>query len=477
MTVHNSSVVTRFPPSPTGYLHIGGARTALFSWLFAKKHKGKFVLRIEDTDLERSTEESVQAIFDGMNWLDLPHDDGPYYQTQRFDRYKAVIEQLLAEGKAYRCTVPKAVLDAQREEQIKNKQAPRYNGHCRDMNIPADCGEPFVVRFKNPLEGDVVFDDAVKGQISISNTELDDLIIARSDGTPTYNLTVVVDDIDMGMTHIIRGDDHVNNTPRQINLYKALGAKLPIFAHVPMILGEDGKRLSKRHGAVGVMQYYEEGYLPEALLNYLVRLGWSNGDQEIFSRDEMIEAFSLEGINKSASTFNPEKLLWLNQHYIKTGDPKRIGTLLADYAQKQGFDLSNGPAPEAFVSAFSERVSTMVEMASQAKPYYTDFDEYDAKAEKRHFKPTCIEALETLKAKYDALDNWQGEILHTIVQDTANELDIGMGKVGVPLRVAVCGVASSPAIDVTLELMGRDRTLARLEKAIAYLMDKRDKSA
>ena len=307
--------VTRFPPSPTGYLHIGGARTAFYSWLHAKQNNGKFVLRIEDTDLERSTQESVQAILDGMEWLELDYDEGPYYQTKRFDRYKEVVQQLLDSGHAYYCYCSKEEVDAMREEQRAKGLKPRYDGTWRNRTDSVEGVDP-VVRFKNPLDGDVIIEDLVKGNIVISNTELDDLIIARSDGVPTYNLTVVVDDLDMGMTHVIRGDDHINNTPRQINIMRALGAEPPKFAHVPMILGEDGKRLSKRHGAVGVMQYRDEGFLPEALLNYLVRLGWSHGDQELFSRAELLDLFRIEDVNRAPSTFNPEKLLWINHETI-----------------------------------------------------------------------------------------------------------------------------------------------------------------
>ena len=305
---------TRFAPSPTGYLHIGGARTALFCWLFSKKMGGKFILRIEDTDRERSTDASVKAILDAMDWLKLDYDEGPFYQTHRFERYQEIIEQLLRTGQAYYCECSKQRLKALRTEQMANKQKPRYDGCCRNKGLSPDTHDNLVVRFRNPQQGQVVFKDLVKGSISVSNEEMDDLIIQRTDGTPTYNLTVVVDDMDMNITHVVRGDDHVNNTPRQINILKALDADIPHYAHVPMILGDDGKRLSKRHGAMSVMQYYEDGFLPDALLNYLVRLGWSHGDQEIFSREELQQLFSLEGINRAASTFNSEKLLWLNQH-------------------------------------------------------------------------------------------------------------------------------------------------------------------
>jgi len=334
------TVKTRFAPSPTGYLHIGGVRTALYSWLHAQQNQGKFVLRIEDTDRERSTPESVDAILEGMKWIGLDYDEGPIFQTDRFDRYAEVIQQLLDQGDAYHCYCSREELDEMREKQRANKEKPRYNGKCRHLTEAPE-GRESVIRFKNPLEGDVVIDDLIKGKIVINNRELDDLIIARSDGTPTYNLTVVVDDLDMGMTHIIRGDDHVNNTPRQINMMKALGATIPKFAHAPMILGDDGKRLSKRHGAVGVMQYRDDGYFPQAVLNYLLRLGWSHGDQEIFSRDEMIELFKIEDVNGAPSTFNTKKLIWLNEQYIKTLPVDEIITHLQWHLDNQKLSLSN----------------------------------------------------------------------------------------------------------------------------------------
>jgi glutamyl-tRNA synthetase len=462
------AVVTRFAPSPTGYLHIGGARTALYSWLFARQQGGQFVLRIEDTDRERSTEESVQAIFDGMQWLGLAHDEGPFFQTQRFDRYRAVVQQLLDAGLAYHCYCTKEELEALREQQWANKEKPRYNGKCRDGAEPREGVEP-VVRFRNPLEGNVVWQDAIKGEISIANTELDDLIIARADGTPTYNLTVVVDDIDMGMTHVVRGDDHINNTPRQINIYQALGAEPPVFAHVPMILGEDGSRLSKRHGAVGVMQYRDDGYLPEAVLNYLVRLGWSHGDQEIFSIEEMIQHFRLENVNRAPSTFNTEKLLWLNQQYIKSVEMSRLLELLPFYLQQAGIDTAEGPSLEAVLSELRERANTLVALAESCRMFYQDFDEYNAGAAKKHLKVSAAEPLTMLKEKLAALANWEAEAIQAVVQQTAETLELGMGKVGMPLRVAVSGSGQSPSIDITLALLGQQRALARIDQALAYV--------
>jgi len=462
------TIRTRFAPSPTGYLHVGGARTALFSWLYARKNNGKFILRIEDTDLERSTQESVDAILQGMDWLGLTYDEGPFYQTQHFDRYKEVIQQLLHQGDAYRCYCSKEDLEQLREQQMANKEKPRYNGKCRHLTEPQP-GRESVVRFKNPDEGDVVIHDLVKGDIVIANKELDDLIIARTDGSPTYNLTVVVDDMDMHITHVVRGDDHVNNTPRQINILKALGADLPKYAHLPMILGSDGARLSKRHGAVSVMQFRDEGYLPEALLNYLVRLGWSHGDQEIFSIDEMIANFSLEAINVSASAFNMEKLLWLNHHYIMKGDPVHVGKHLVWHLEQRGIDPASGPNLIDVVLAQRERCKTLVEMADASLYFYQDFESYDEKAVKKNFTAGSGQVLASLHDEFSRLQIWDRDALHSVVIDLAEKLGLGLGKIAQPLRVSVCGSGVSPAIDVTLALLGKEKTLARIEKAIKYI--------
>ncbi len=462
------TIKTRFAPSPTGYLHVGGARTALFSWLYARKHGGKFVLRIEDTDLERSTQESVNAILEGMNWLGLEYDEGPFYQTERFDRYKQVIQQLLDQGDAYYCYCTKEELDALREQQMADKQKPRYNGKCRDLGHTDKQGEA-VIRFKNPLDGEVVINDLIKGPITVANRELDDLIIARSDGSPTYNLSVVVDDMDMGINVVIRGDDHINNTPRQINILKALGVEPPQYAHVPMILGDDGARLSKRHGAVSVMQYRTEGFMPEALLNYLVRLGWSHGDQEIFSVDEMIELFDLKDVNVSASTFNTEKLLWLNHQYLMNSDPAHVAHHLSWHMGELGIDPAEGPALSEVVKAQRERCKTLVEMALASRYFYQDFDSYDEKAAKKNFKQGSDEVLGRLLQRFAALPEWEGEKLHQIVLDTAEEMELKLGKVAQPLRVAVSGTSVSPAIDVTLSLLGREKTLSRIERAIKFI--------
>ena len=457
--------VTRFPPSPTGYLHIGGARTALYSWLHAKQNNGKFVLRIEDTDLERSTQESVQAILDGMEWLELDYDEGPYYQTKRFDRYKEVVQQLLDEGHAYHCYCSKEELDAMREEQRAKGLKPRYDGRYRNRSEPVAGVEP-VVRFKNPLDGDVIIEDLVKGNIVISNTELDDLIIARSDGVPTYNLTVVVDDLDMGMTHVIRGDDHINNTPRQINIMRALGAEPPKFAHVPMILGEDGKRLSKRHGAVGVMQYRDEGFLPEALLNYLVRLGWSHGDQEIFSRDDLLELFKIEDVNRAASTFNPEKLLWINHETIKSLSGESL-LKKADWHFKQvGIKISDTDVAEQALEIVKERTKTLVELVEQTRFFFQNVDEYDSSALKKWVKTATPEIMTEVLTRLTSITDWSAEAIHEVVQSTVDDLEIGFAKVAQPIRIAVTGSTQSPAIDQTLLVLGRETTLARIETAI-----------
>ena len=465
------TLTTRFAPSPTGYLHVGGARTALYSWLYAKKNGGDFILRIEDTDLERSTQASVDAIMDGMTWLNLEWNKGPYFQTQRFDRYKEVIQQLLDSGNAYRCYSTPEEVEAMREEARAKGEKEKYNGLWRDRtDYPED--KPFVIRFKNPLEGDVVIKDLVKGDITISNQELDDLIIARSDGTPTYNLTVVVDDWDMKVSHVVRGDDHVNNTPRQINILKALGAPLPEYAHIPMILGDDGKRLSKRHGAVSVMQYRDDGYLPEALLNYLVRLGWSHGDQEIFSREEMIELFDLTGCNRAPSAFNTDKLIWVNQHYMKTLAPSYVAEHLAWHMADQGIDTSNGPALEDIVKVQADRVKTLKEMAEISAYFYQDFTEFDATALKKHLRPVAQQPLEVVKEKLAALADWTPEAIHAQINATAEELELGMGKVGMPLRVAATGAGNSPSLDLTLALLPKEKVLARIDMALAAIAER-----
>lgn len=464
------SVVTRFAPSPTGYLHVGGARTALYSWLHAQKHNGEFVLRVEDTDRERSTDAAVQAIIDGMNWLGLEHTQGPIFQTDRFDRYTQVTQQLLTEGKAYRCYCSKERLEALREQQMADKQKPRYDGKCRRLSeSEQDQNQPHVIRFANPQEGSVSWDDAVKGTITFANQELDDLIIARTDGSPTYNFTVVVDDWDMKITQVIRGDDHVNNTPRQINIFQALGATPPEYAHVPMILGDDGKKLSKRHGAVSVMQFRDNGYLRQAVLNYLIRLGWSHGDQEIFTLEEMKSLFDIHDINRAASAFNTEKLNWLNQHYMKTLPVEEVTKELLWHIDHQQLDVSNGPAIEHLIPVFADRVNTLSELVNSIDYFYHDFGNYDEKAAKKHLRPVAKEPLMHVQSKLSELTDWQPETIQQAIDDTVSELSIGMGKVGMPLRVAVTGAGQSPNLDTTLHLIGQQRTLERIAKAIKFI--------
>ena len=453
---------SRFAPSPTGYLHIGGARTALFAWAWTKKQQGQFVLRIEDTDRERSTQASVDAILDGMSWLGLAHDEGPFYQTDRFDRYKEIIKQLLDDDKAYYCECSKERLQTLRDELTEKGEKAKYDGCCRDKKLTSG-----VVRFKNPLTGLVVFDDAVKGQISINNQELDDLIIARSDGTPTYNLTVVVDDHDMEIDTVIRGDDHINNTPRQINLYQALGWELPKFAHLPMILGSDGARLSKRHGAVSVMAYRDKGFLPEALLNYLVRLGWSHGDQEIFSLDEIVSLFELKNINKAPASFNQEKLIWLNQEYIKSASVEYLIEQLSWHLDHQGVDSSTGPELNVVVKHLQERSKTLVEMVDGMKMFYQDFTEFDEKLAKKQFKDS--ESIALLMSKLSALNDWTASAIKDQIKQVCDELDIGFGKIGQPFRLALSGNGNAGNIDIVAQLVGQKRTLSRLQMALDYI--------
>ncbi|MDH5408988.1 MAG: glutamate--tRNA ligase [Gammaproteobacteria bacterium] len=461
------TVRTRFAPSPTGYLHVGGARTALFSWLYARKHGGKFILRIEDTDLERSTQESVNAILEGMTWLGLEYDEGPFYQTHRFERYQEVITEFLQTGKAYRCNCSKERLEKLREEQMANKQKPRYDGHCRGKDVSPH--EPYVVRFLNPVDGVVSFVDEVRGKVTFQNNELDDLIIRRTDGSPTYNLSVVIDDLDMNITHVIRGDDHLNNTPRQINILQAMGHQPPVYAHVPMILGDDGARLSKRHGAVSVMQYREEGYLPEALLNYLVRLGWSHGDQEIFSLDEMIKLFDITDVNRAPSSFNTEKLQWLNQQYIKNDSPARIAHLLSVHIGELDIDPTQGPDLEQVVAMQVERAKSLLDLAQICAIFYQDFTEYDAKAAKKSMQAAAVEPLTRVREKLSELSDWSREAIHDIIHGVADELELKMGKVGMPLRFAVTGGTPSGDLDQTVFLIGQEAVLRRIDKALIYI--------
>ena len=461
------TVRTRFAPSPTGFLHIGGARTALYCWLEARRRGGQFALRIEDTDRERSTEEAVQAILDGMNWLGLTHDEGPVYQTARLERYKQVADELLEAGLAYYAYESKDEIEAMREAAYAKGEKPRYNGYYRDRNEPYRDDPNRVIRFKNPLEGTVVFEDKVKGRVEWANAELDDLVIFRSDGWPTYNFAVVVDDIDMGITEVIRGDDHVNNTPRQINIYKALGKPVPEFAHLPMILGPDGQKLSKRHGAVSVMQYRDDGFLPHALLNYLVRLGWSHGDQEIFSEQEMVNLFDIGDVNKAASRFDVTKLSWLNQHYLKTEEPAAIAPEFEWHLTQAGIDFSKGPNPADVIVALRDRVQTLKEMAERAKIWYGPITEWDDKAVAKHLQNDSAVAVLTEAKSLIADVEWKPEPIHGVIEQIAAKLELGMGKIAQPLRVAMTGTQVSPSIDHTIYLAGREVALQRIDDAIA----------
>jgi len=464
------TVKTRFAPSPTGYLHIGGARTALFSWLYARRHGGSFVLRIEDTDQERSTPEAINAILDGMAWLGLDYDEGPHYQSQRGERYAEVLDQLLASGHAYRCYCSKERLDALREDQKARKEKPGYDGRCRDLAEPPADGESHpVIRFRMPSQGSVNVDDRVRGYVSFQNSELDDLIIARADGSPTYNLVVVVDDMDMGMTHVIRGDDHLNNTARQVNLLKALDVAPPAYAHVPMILDEEGRKLSKRSGSASVMDFRDQGYLPEAVVNYLVRLGWSHGDQEIFTPEEMVAYFDIDAINQSASSLNSSKLAWLNQHYMKTLDSGYVGEHLAWHLRQLGVDTGSGPSLSALVRCQAERTKTLTEMAQNSVFFYRRPEGYEEKAARKNLKGDAAQVLATVRQRLADLDDWSADTIYATVQGTAEALGLKMGKVAQPIRVAVSGGAISPPIDATLELLGRAVALERIQAAEEWI--------
>ena len=458
---------TRFAPSPTGYLHIGGARTALFSWAYARRHGGKFILRIEDTDLERSTAQSTQAILDGMAWLGLDYDEGPFYQMQRLARYHEVAEQLLRTGKAYHCYCSREELDAMREQQRAAGMKPRYDGRWRDSKQTPPAGVKPVVRLKNPLEGEVTFNDLVKGQITVANSELDDLVLLRADGVPTYNFGVMIDDLDMNITHVIRGDDHVNNTPRQINILKALGAPLPQYAHMPMILGPDGERLSKRHGAVSVVQYREDGYLPEALINYLARLGWSHGDEEIFSREQLVEWFDFSAINRSPAKFNPEKLQWLNQQYLKTADNARLAELVRPFLEADGCNTAGQGMPNlpSVANLLKERVNTMAELADAAVYFFRPLEPAE-ELKAQHFTAEVKPVILDLRQKLAVIE-WESDAINDAIKTAAKGHGVKMPKVAMPLRVMVAGVAQTPSINAVLEILGREETLKRMDNQLA----------
>jgi len=464
---------TRFAPSPTGYLHIGGARTALFNYLFARHFGGKFILRIEDTDRERSTPEAIQAILEAMKWLELDYDEGPFYQTERYPHYKEKISELLAEGKAYPCTCTSQELDAKRQLAQKEKRKPAYDGTCRPSEgvippLPAD--KPFTVRFRSPREGTTVVKDLIKGDVVFDNRELDDLIIARSDGTPTYNFSVVVDDIDMSITHIIRGDDHLSNTPRQIQLYDAFGHELPQFAHVPMILGTDKARLSKRHGATSVTAYRDMGYFPEAVVNYLVRLAWSYGDQEIFSRQELIEKFTLENVGKSAGVFNPEKFLWVNFHYLKSRPLAQLADEIAPYIKAKGYSVPQDKKwLEKMIATLQERAKTLTELVDTAHYYLSENILLDDKAAKKFLTRDALEPIESLIQKLSALDDISEANIQQAFTATLREKGLQMGQLAQPVRVALTGSTVSPGIHDVIAVLGKERTIRRLQRALEYI--------
>ena len=460
---------TRFAPSPTGLLHIGGVRTALFSWAYARQQGGQFILRIEDTDLERSTPESVQAILDGMHWVGLDYDEGPFYQTQRMLRYKAVLAQMLETGFAYPCYCAKEELDALREAQTARGEKPRYDRRWRPEigkvlpTVPA--GITPVIRFKNPLSGVVVWDDAVKGRIEISNEELDDLIIARPDGTPTYNFCVVVDDWDMNITHVIRGDDHVNNTPRQINILRALDAPLPRYAHLPMILREDGQKMSKRRDAVSVVEYAAMGILPEALLNYLARLGWGHGDAELFDMGQFVDWFSLEAVSSSPSRFDQEKLNWLNQQHIKVADPARLAKLISPTLREAGIDPAHGPELLDVIKLVRERAHDVNDLVVVSDYFYRKRTP-SAEDLSKHLDPDTCARMQRFSARLAALPGWDAEQIHALFKPFCTDEGIKMGQLGMPLRLLVCGTTQTPSLDAVLALIGREEVLARMRKAL-----------
>jgi glutamyl-tRNA synthetase len=465
----SDSIRVRFAPSPTGHLHIGGARTALFNWLFARHDHGTFILRIEDTDTTRSTEEYIEAIIQGMNWLGLDWDEGPFRQTGRFDLYRSYVDRLLAEGKAYRCYCTPEELEQRREQAMAEGRSPKYDGRCRDM-AEAPEGKPYAVRFRMPAEGVTVIDDMIKGHIEFDNSQLEDMVILRSDGTPTYNFVVVVDDIEMKVTHVIRGDDHVNNTPKQLHIYRAFGWEPPTFAHLPMILGADKARLSKRHGATSVMAYKEMGYLPEALVNYLVRLGWSHGDQEVFSREELISYFSFGNVGSSAAVFNPEKLLWLNSQYMMAMPAEKLAELVIPFLEKEGL-IQEDHRPEMkwltkAVITLQERARTLVELARSMTYYLADDVEMDRKAKDKFMKPEGLKLLAELRDELAKAEDFGAAAIEKAFHAVVEKNGVKLGAVAQPARVAVTGGTASPGIYDVFEIVGKERVLKRLDKAV-----------
>ncbi len=464
------TIITRFPPSPTGYLHVGGARTALFNWLYARNMKGKFVLRIEDTDVQRSTKESVDAIFEALEWLGIDWDDGPYFQSDRFHIYEEYIEKLIDSGHAYHCSCSQEQVEAMRKEAKAEGRNPKYDGTCRDKGLSRS--ENTVVRFAAPETGTTVLEDVIKGNIAFQNSELDDFVIQRSDKTPTYNFVVVVDDITMGINTVIRGDDHVSNTPKQIRLYKAIGSPLPVYGHVPMVLGRDKSRLSKRHGAMSVTAYRDMGYLPEALINYLVRLGWSYGDQEFFTKNDLIEKFTLENVGRAAGVFDQDKLLALNADHIMNTSPGNLSTTLIPFLKEKGVEAEQGPFLENVVETLHKRSKTLVEMAESSMFYFEDLVIYDEKAAKKCLKPQAIEPVELLIAKLEAIEDFNEKALEDAFKEVMEQTGLKLGKIAQPVRVALTGKTASPGIFEIIEIIGKKKVVARLEEAVKFMKNK-----
>ncbi len=461
-------VRTRFAPSPTGMLHIGGARTALYAWLYARHCNGEFTLRIEDTDRQRSTDEAIQVILDGLSWLGLEWDGEPVFQSRHQSRHVQAVEKLLAEGKAYRCYCSKEELDAMREEQRARGHKPMYDGRCRQRTDHPSC-QQHVVRFRSPNDGETPLRDLVLGDISFANRELDDLILMRSDGTPTYNLAVVVDDADMGITHVIRGSDHLNNTPRQIQLYEALALPVPRFAHIPLIHGPDGAKMSKRYGAVAITEYREAGYLPEAVVNYLARLGWSHGDEEVFSREQLISLFDICDVGKAAARFDQGKLDWLNGHYMRSTEPEALEPVLAAHMEATGVDVSTGPDLIHVIAVLQERSKTLLEMAEGARMFYEAPSAYDERAIQKHIRPASWSLLEDFLRRAEALDGWDAVMIHALLHETCERHGVKLGKLAQPIRIMVSGRAVSPPIDLTLALLGKEESICRLQAGIQLL--------
>lgn len=465
------NIKTRFAPSPTGAIHIGNIRTALYAWLFARQQGGKFLLRIEDSDAQRSIDDAVELIVEGMNWLSLHWDEGPYFQTERFSRYDSVISYMIQHNMAYRCYCSSERLESLRLNQIRNGEKPKYDGYCRSKYTAAHnvCVSSYVVRFCNPQEGVVIFHDQIRGIITFNNKELDDLIIRRSDGSPTYNFCVVIDDMDMQITHIIRGEEHINNTPRQINILKALCAPIPTYAHVSMILDNDSKKLSKRCGTLGIMQYRNDGFLPEAILNYLVRLGWSHGDQEIFSVEQMMQYFDLSKVNKSPSILNIEKLLWLNHYYINHLPIDYVASHLSWHMHQQKINTQNGPKLTDIVKLFAKRSRTLKEIANNCHYFYIDFDIFENTIAKNYLNPIAITPLQSLRKKFSNIVDWTPEIIKSVIMETVNEFNTSIDKISMPLRVALTGTNCSPTLSITIHAIGQFRVLERIDQAVRYI--------